>query len=131
MYTIPQCRSIARELVRAGGVFSRAAQALRDDYESYPGITRNTIRRLSGKPFFPALLQEQKQMLAQVIPQGEMAAEKSRARLEAAGGQLSRRIVLAGIRRIRDHAFDAEDNHELKFKQLTLLLGFVKESGAL
>jgi hypothetical protein len=82
MYTIPQCRSIARELVRAGGVLERAA-------------------------------------------------EKSRARLEAAGGQLSRKIVLAGIRRIRDHAFDAEDDHELKFKQLTLLLGFVRESGAL
>jgi hypothetical protein len=131
MYTRPQCRMIAREVLRAGRVLTRAAKALREDYESFPAITHATIRRLMRKPYFPEILREQEEILAKAIPEGESAAERSRARLEAGGGQLSRKIVLAAVRRIRDGAFDAEDNRELKFKQLSLLLGFIKESSAL
>jgi len=131
MYTELEGRIIVREIARASGVLSRAAKALREDYAAFPTITRDTLRRIRKKTCFPEMLQEQKQILSEAIVKGELEAEKSRARLEAAGGQLSRRIVLSGVRRFRDGAFDADDDRELKYKQLTVLRGFVRESSAL
>ena len=93
MYTLDQYRCIARELARTGGIVTQAARNLRQDYDSFPRISSPTVRRIMKLDVFQEILKEQDELLVKAAPEGELEAEKRRAREETTGKRQARAIA--------------------------------------
>jgi hypothetical protein len=98
MYNLSQYRCIAREFVRAGGVFAHCAAALRENYETFPNIGELTIKRISRKAVFQPMLAEQEAILKMSKEDAELQAETIRASAEARGIQVLCNRTLKAIR---------------------------------
>lgn len=85
MYTPSQQRLIARELARTGGHVEPALEVLRLQYDTLDNLSEGTIRNLLLKKEFRVMVREQEKLLSRAQKQGDLEAERVRARGEAFG----------------------------------------------
>jgi len=108
MYCFSQYRCIAREYARANGVAAHCVDQLKKNYESFETIQVETVVRISKKPFFKALLDEQAQVLKESQVDSEKQVESRRAMESAEGVSRVKHELLLGIRDAVDQRQDLE-----------------------
>jgi hypothetical protein len=77
MYGLEEKRSIAREVARAGGNIDSAVRVLRAEYESFPRLKDDTVRRFLADKDFRAMVEQEK---ALIVGDPDEAAEERRGR---------------------------------------------------
>jgi hypothetical protein len=101
-YTAEQKSTVARELARAGGNVAAAMRRLRDEYETFRGISDSTLRRMLRAPGFPELVAAEGETLHAARAAGIVEAERERARRDVEGSVVARlardEAILDGLR---------------------------------